>query len=116
MNHHEPADENKYTIGIAASLCLMSLPVIYLGTRPLVLIVHAQWVPWFLAGLFTFVPIFMAFNVVYCHTWHLKWSPLKHLLLSTLLACIIFCADLVLIVFIFLMVSSCPGCIWGHEE
>ncbi len=32
----EQADDDKYTIGIAAALCLASLPVIYFGTRFLV--------------------------------------------------------------------------------
>lgn len=97
MDPDAPADDNKYTIGIAAATCLLSLPVILLGTRPLVLVLHAPWTPWFLARLFVFLPTLMAFITLYYGGWHHEWSQPKRIVLCALLSCLIFGADLLLL-------------------
>jgi hypothetical protein len=116
MDTYDPADDDKCTIGIAASLCVMSLPVIYYATQPVILLFYEPWTPWFVISLYAVVPVVMAFNVLYCHPWYPKWSRPKRTILSLLLSCVIFGVDLLLIVFIILMAISLPGVIWGHEE
>jgi hypothetical protein len=48
MEHYEQIDDNKYTVGIAASLCLASLPVIS--------VLHQLWTPRFVAALSPLFP------------------------------------------------------------
>lgn len=100
MEPCEQADDNKYTVGIAASLCLLSLPVIYCATRPVVSMLHRPWTPSFVVALFMFVPLLMAFITLYCHAWHPEWSRPKRVLLSVFLSFVIFGADLVFLCFL----------------
>jgi hypothetical protein len=111
MDLYDPADDDKYTVGIAASLCLVSLPVIYLGTRPVLSILHTPWTPWFVASLFLFVPILMAFITLYCHAWHPQWSQPKRVFLYVLLSCVIFGADLLFICCLVALCSMYVNCL-----
>jgi len=110
----EQADDDKYTIGIAAALCLASLPVIYFGTRFLVSTLHTPWRPWPIALLFILVPPIMASIPLYTHAWHQKWSRPKRIFLSALLSCIIFVADLVLLAYFAIIGFTFGICFLGY--
>jgi hypothetical protein len=111
MEQEAPVDDNKYTIGIAASVCLLSLPVIFLGTQPLVLALHAPWVPWLVARLFVFLPLLMAFITLYCGAWQHNWPGPKRILLSALLSCLIFGVDLLLLCYFATVGSLLSNCL-----
>lgn len=79
------------TAGLA---CLFCVPVIYLATRPVVWLLHAQWMAWLLAGLFILVPLSVTFIILYRSGWH-EGRPKGWRILSTAFSsCVIFGVDL----------------------
>jgi hypothetical protein len=100
MDPDAPADDNKYTIGIATTVCLMPLPVVYWVTRPIVELLYTPWTPGLVAALFVLSPPLTAFVILYCGAWHLEWSRLKRVVLSALMSWIIVSADLALLGFL----------------
>lgn len=102
MDPDAPVDDNKYTVGIAASVCPLPLPVVYFVTRPLISISPAPWIPSLLSWLFILLPLFTAFTILYCHAWHPEWSQPKRIFLSVILSVVIFGADFVLLCFLVL--------------
>jgi hypothetical protein len=111
MEPEASVNDNRYTIGIAASVCLLSLPVIFLGTRPLVSSLHTPWVPWLLARLFAFLPPLLAFITLYCGAWQHNWPGPKRILLSALLSWLIFGADLLLLCYFATVGSLLSNCL-----
>jgi hypothetical protein len=111
MDPDASVDENKYTIGIAASICLLSLAVIFLGTRPLVSVLHAPWIPWLLTRLFVLLPTLAAFITLYCGAWQHDWPRPKRALRSALLSCLIFGTDLLLVGYIAVLLSLFCNCL-----
>jgi hypothetical protein len=97
MDPETPADDNKYTIGIAAFVCLLPLPALYFATRPLVSIPHASGIPWLITLLFVLPPPLTAFITLYWGAWQHDWPRAKRILLSVFMSCIIFGADLLLL-------------------
>ena len=97
MDCNGHTDENKPPILIAGLACLFSLPIIYFATRPLIWVVHAAWMQWLFALLFTLLPMSMAFTVLYRSVWHREWHGLKRILSLILMSGMIFCAALFII-------------------
>jgi hypothetical protein len=109
MDSYEPADDDKYTIGIAAFVCLMSLPILYLLSQPFILTVNPPWTSWFLASLYALAPPLTSFVILYRGPWKLDWFPLKRAALSLLLSCVIYCIELV-----FLFCFAIAGFLWSN--
>jgi hypothetical protein len=74
------------------------------------------WIPWLLLLFFTVLPPSMAFIILYCHAWYLEWSRPKRVLIFALFSCVVYGADLLMMITILFMALSCPGFVWGHQE
>ena len=121
MDPYEPADDNKYTIGIAAFTCLLSLLILYFVSLPLISILHALWTPWLSALLLIVTPPLMAFVILYRGPWQHNWPRPKRVLLGIPLSLMIAAAEMALIlIFIFpFFVVSClafPDLVSGFGE
>jgi hypothetical protein len=111
MEYHEQADDDRYTIGIAAFVCVLPLPVIYLVIRPLlVLMCDGPWIPRLLLLFAVVLPLSMAFIILYYHAWYPKWPRPKRVLLSALLSCLIFGTDLFLIAYVLAAIFVFGNC------
>jgi hypothetical protein len=105
MDPDAPADDNKYTIGLAAAVCLLPLPAIYVLIRPFTSALYTPWTPWLVEALFLLTPLLTAFVILYRGPWRHDWSRPKRVLLGMLLSAIIVGVDLMVIGYIF--VISC---------
>jgi hypothetical protein len=109
VDRNEQRDEDGLTMIIAGVLCLVTMPVIYFATRPLLQVLHPPWMHWLLAALFTLMPLYMAFIVLYCSSWHERWPKSKRIPWLVLSSLIIFVADLVAMALIVAIGSYFPG-------
>jgi hypothetical protein len=81
---------------LAGLVCLLSMPVVYTVTRPVIWLFSGPWVPWLLAVIFAVAPFMIAFMVLYRCAWHDDRTPGKRIFSTSLSACIIVCIDLLL--------------------
>ena len=82
---------------IAALVCLLCLPAIYLATRPVVWLVNGVWVAWTLAAIFTVVPLAVTFLFLYGCAWRQELPRFRRMISALVSACIIFGVDLLLV-------------------
>jgi hypothetical protein len=97
MDPNVPADDNKYTIGIAAFTCLLPLPIMYFVSLPVILTRQAPWTPWLPVLLLMLTPPLTAFTILYHGPWQLNWSRPKRVLLGIPLSLMIAAAGVALI-------------------
>jgi hypothetical protein len=90
-------NENTSPHLIAGLACFLSLPVVYLTTRPVVWLFSAPWVAWLELGVFVIAPVAVTFMVLYRCAWHDDQSRTRRILSTILSACIIFGIVLLLI-------------------
>jgi hypothetical protein len=109
MDPDAPADDNKYTIGIAAFTCLLPLPIMYFVSLPIILSLPAPWKLWLSAPLFSVTPPLTAFVILYHGPWQHNWSRPKRVLLGIPLSLMIATAEMALILtfFFFFFAVSC---------
>ena len=79
---------------IAGLACLFCVPVIYLATRPVIWLLHAQWIAWLLMGLFVLVPLSVTFIILYRSGWHEERPTFRRILSTAFSSCLIFGVDL----------------------
>lgn len=82
---------------IAGLACFLSLPVVYLTTRPVVWLINAPWMAWLQLGIFAIAPVTVAFIVLYRCAWHDDRPRVRRILSTILSACLIFGIVLILI-------------------
>ncbi|HTR42849.1 MAG TPA: hypothetical protein VMH87_14645 [Pseudomonadales bacterium] len=108
MDSYDPADDNKYAIGLAAFLCLLPLPIIFFALLPIIPNLPARWTPWILALLLLATPPLTAFTILYHGPWRGDWPRSKRILLGIPLSLMIATCDVTLIlVFIFPFSGVC---------
>jgi hypothetical protein len=106
MNSNPNASE--LPIRKAGLVCLVCLPIIYLATRPMVWVLHAEWVGWLLAPLFTLLPMSVSFIILYSSLWHREWPGPKRILSLILVSAIILCVVLFIMGVILVIGSFFP--------
>jgi hypothetical protein len=89
-------DENTSPLLIAGLACLLSMPAIYLATRPVLWLASGPWVPWLLLATFAMAPFSVAFMVLYRCAWHEDQSRTRRILSTIVSSCIIVGIDLLL--------------------
>lgn len=90
-------NENTSPLLIAGLACFLSLPIVYVTTRPVAWLFDAPWVAWLQLGVFTIAPVMVAFLVLYRCAWH-DDRPRSRRILSTILSsCVIFGVVLLLL-------------------
>ena len=94
MSRNEQMDENVPPLLAAGLACLACVPIIYIATRPIVRLTHIPGMQWLLLGLFTIVPVFVAFIVLYWSAWHEERPKFKRIFSAAISACAIFGVDL----------------------
>jgi len=90
-------NENTSPLLIAGLACFLSLPVIYLMTRPVVWLSSAPWTVWLQSAIFAITPVTVAFMVLYRCAWHDDRPRARRILFTILSACLIFGIVLLLI-------------------
>lgn len=80
------------TAGLGSLFCV---PVIYLATRPVVWLLHMQWIAWLLAGLFILVPLAVTFIILYRSGWHEDSPKFRRILTTAFSSCVILGVDLI---------------------
>jgi hypothetical protein len=90
-------NENTSPLLVAGLACFLSLPVVYLTTRPVVWLVSAPWVAWLQLGIFAIAPVTVTCMVLYRCAWHDDRPRTRRILSTILSACIIFGFVLLLI-------------------
>jgi hypothetical protein len=65
MSRNEEINGHTSPLVIAGLVCLLSMPAIYMATRPVIWLFSAPWVPWLLAVIFALAPFTVAFMVLY---------------------------------------------------
>jgi hypothetical protein len=94
MSRNEQMDENVPPLLSAGLACLACVPIVYLATRPIVWLTLVPGVQWLVVGLFTILPVSVAFIVLYRSAWHEERPRLKRIFSAMMSACIIFGVDL----------------------
>ena len=89
-------NENASPLLLAGLACLLSMPVVFLVTRPVIWLLHAPWVPWLLSGIFLMAPFTVAFMVLYRCAWHEDRPRARRIIATTVSAWIIVGLDLLL--------------------
>ncbi len=79
---------------LAGFVCLFSFPMIYLATRPVAWLFHAQWIHWLLVPLFILFPASVAYIILYRSPWHREWPGSKRIPSLILASALIFCVAL----------------------
>jgi hypothetical protein len=74
--------------------CLFCMPTIYLATRPVVWLFHAQWLAWALPGLFLLTPLSVTFIILYRSGWHEERPKFRRVLSTAFSSCMILGVDL----------------------
>lgn len=99
MNGNGNGHTNGFTppIVLAGFACLLCFPIIYLATRPLAWLIHAQWIEWLLGPLFILIPMSLAYMVLYRSPWHREWPGSRRTLSLILTSGMIFCTVLAII-------------------
>lgn len=83
-------NENTSPLLIAGLACFLSLPVVYLTTRPVTWLSNAPWVAWLQLGVFAIAPVTVAFMVLYRCAWHDDRPRTRRILSTILSSCMIF--------------------------
>jgi hypothetical protein len=83
-------DENSSPMLIAGLACFLSLPVVYLTTRPVVWLFSAPWVAWLELGIFALAPVTVTSMVLYRCAWHDDRPRTRRILSTIFFACAIF--------------------------
>lgn len=89
-------NENTSPLLIAGLVCLLSMPVIYTATRPVIWLFSGPWVPWLLAVVFAIAPVMVAFTVLYRCAWHDDRPPGRRIVSTIISSCIIVGVDILL--------------------
>jgi hypothetical protein len=109
MSNNEPIEKNVPPFFIAGLAGLLCLPIIYVATRPLLWLSHAQWAEWLLLTLFILGPIVVTFMVLYVSAWHQELSRVRRMLSMIFSSCIIFGVDLLFLGFIIVVACVILG-------
>ncbi|HXC34320.1 MAG TPA: hypothetical protein VNV43_00495 [Candidatus Acidoferrales bacterium] len=96
MSRNEEINGHTSPLVIAGLVCLLSMPAVYLATRPVIWLSSAPWVPWLLAVIFVMAPFMVAFAVLYHCAWHNDQPPARRILSTVVSSCIIVGIDLLL--------------------
>jgi hypothetical protein len=92
-------DINEYAspLLLAGVASLLSMPVVYMATRPVMWLSSAQWVTWLLALIYLIAPFAVTFAVLYRCAWHDDRPRARRLLSIFVSSCVIVGIDLLLI-------------------
>jgi hypothetical protein len=104
ISKNGPFNENGPLFFSAGLACLVSVPLIYAATRPMVWL-NAVWTGWVLSALFTLLPLAVVFIILYSSAWHQEWSKGRRIFSAILSSCLIYGLDLFLV--IVLAVAGC---------
>jgi hypothetical protein len=99
------------TAGLA---CLFCVPVLYLATRPVVRMVHLDWMVWPLMGLFIVVPLMVTFIILYRSGWHEERPKFRRIVSTIFSSCVIFGLDLVMVGVLLAVTCLLSGLVRGH--
>jgi hypothetical protein len=94
MSRNEEINGHTSPLLLAGLVCLLSMPVVYAATRPVIWLFSATWVPWLLAPIFLIAPFTVAFMVLYRCAWHDDRPPGRRILSTIVSSCIIVGIDL----------------------
>jgi hypothetical protein len=114
VNPHEEINDDEYTAVIAVYSSLLSLPIIYGATRPVIWMHHSSWAPRLLAPTFIVMPAAMAFIILYFGCWHLEWQRPKRILWAILSSCLIYGIDISIIAYIAILCACFSDLAWIH--
>lgn len=94
--HNNQRAERVPLLFIAGTACLISLPLIYLVTRPMLQLIQAAWMAGPILALLTFLPVTVAFIILYFSAWHEDWPNRKRIFSGALSACLIYGIDVLI--------------------
>ena len=97
MSRNGQMDEHMPLFLTAGLACLFCGPVIYLATRPVVWLTHAQWIAWVLMGLFVLVPLSVTFIILSRSGWHEERPRVRRILSTAFSSCVIFGVDVIVV-------------------
>lgn len=97
MSRNEELNGHTSPLILAGLVCLLSMPLIFAATRPVIWLFSAPWVPWCQAAIFTLAPFTIAFMVLYWCAWHNGQPPVRRILATIVSSCAIVAVDLLLI-------------------
>ncbi len=90
-------NENSSPLLIAGLACFLSLPILYLTTRPVSWLFNAPWVAWLQLGVFAIAPVIVTFLVLYRCAWRDDRPRTRRILSTIFSSCLIFGIVLLLI-------------------
>jgi hypothetical protein len=90
-------NENTSPLLIAGVASLLSMPLVFMATRPLIWLSSAPWVTWLLAVIFLIAPFTVTFTVLYRCAWHDDRPRARRILSIIMTSCIVVGIDLLLI-------------------
>jgi predicted membrane protein len=94
MSVDKQTEDCQPPFGIAGLACFGCFVVIYLATKPLVMVNEAWWGEWLFFALVLLVPISVVFTILYRSSWHRGLGRLTRILSMMLYSCILFCCVL----------------------
>lgn len=114
MSRNGQMDERMPLFLTASLACLFCAPVIYLATRPVAWLFHAQWIAWLLLGLFVLVPLAVTFIILYQSGWHVERPKFRRIVSTIFSSCVIFGVDLLAVGVLIAVVCVFSGLVRGH--
>lgn len=114
MSRNGQMDEKMPLFLTAGLACLFCVPVIYLATRPVVWLLHAQWLAWVLVGLFILVPLSVTFIILYRSGWHEERPRFRRIISIIFSSCVIFGVDLLAVGVVLAAACLLSGLVRGH--
>jgi hypothetical protein len=114
MSRNGSMDENMPLFLTAGLACLFCVPVIYLAPRPVVWLLHAQWIAWVLMGLFVLVPLSVTFIILYRSGWHEERPRFRRIFSMIFSSCVILAVDLFAVGAVVAAACLLSGLVRGH--
>ena len=96
MSENHNLETHQPPFGIAGLACLGCLAVVYLATKPF-LVLHEVWAR---SALVTCFPIAVVFTILYCSSWHRELGRVRRILSVLLSSCALFCCVLLFAVMV----------------
>jgi len=111
MNQNDQSPEVQLPIGIAAYACIVCFALICWGTRTLFVVSPVWWLEFLDYG---FIPTAVAFLILNRSYWHRQMNRCARTGWLMLVACVIFCSDLLLLGIIIALLCVFAGLGRGH--
>ena len=109
MNANDQTNGGTPPVVLATLGGLVSLPILHILTSPLGKVLNAHVAGWLFLGLFTVVPMSVAFLILYRSVWHREYSRSRRIASVLLSTCLVYCVDLMLAALLLLIACIMIG-------